>query len=204
MKNSRNKVIASLVCGIIMGSVGTSFIGKFEDTSNPIGINKSNNQSEEYAQNDNNNPILPDTNQNNEFQEGQGRPKKGQHAHHGSGSLEVTEGVDISSGKYNDGTYKGDANGYSQGLSVQVEISSGKISNIEIVSHNETPGFYEIAFEQVPNAIIQKQSTAVDTVSGATYSSVGIINAVNEALSSAQISSNSDKAQNTNLDTTQQ
>lgn len=108
--------------------------------------------------------------------------KHGEGGHKGTASLESTESIDMASGSYEDGTYEGTANGYSNNLKVQVQVSGGKISDIEILSHNETPGFCEKAFEQVPASIIQKQSTDVDTVSGATYTSKGIINAVNNAL----------------------
>ena len=75
-----------------------------------------------------------------------------------------------------------------------------EISNIDITNHNETPGFYEQAFEVVPAEIIQNQSTGVDTVSGATQSSIGIINAVNNALNQANKTQNSTTNNNTNLE----
>jgi len=87
---------------------------------------------------------------------------------------------------YKDGTYEGSARGYHPGLTVSVTVSGGKIASIEITSHNETPGFYEKAFNSVPDEIIDSQSTSVDTVSGATRSSVGIINAVANALKNAE------------------
>lgn len=88
-------------------------------------------------------------------------------------------------GKYKDGTYTGTADGFRPGLQVSVTVKSGKISDIEITQINDTPRFYQQAVSVVPNEIIQSQSTAVDTVSGATYSSSGIINAVKDALSKA-------------------
>ncbi|HSQ87629.1 FMN-binding protein [Romboutsia sp.] len=175
MNNSRNKVIAGVVCGVIIGSVGTSFIGNFQSTQqNNIANFKDKPQG-----------IIPDETIREEF-EGK---RLGKH-HEGAGSLQTDENIDIASGNYSDGTYEGEASGYGPNLKVQVAVSSGKISDIEVVSHNETPGFYERAFETVPSEIIQKQSTDVDTVSGATYSSVGIINAVNDALKDASTITN--------------
>lgn len=85
----------------------------------------------------------------------------------------------------NDGVYSGTGSGYGGNIKVQVNVSNGMISNVNVVSHNETKGFYETAFKKVPAAIVSSKSTKVDTVSGATHSSNGIINAVNSALSNA-------------------
>jgi len=90
--------------------------------------------------------------------------------------------------KFKDGTYTGVAKGYASGLTVSVTIKDGKISDIKIISHNETPGFYEKAFSTVPKEIIAAQSTDVDVVSGATFSSRGIMAAVKNALEKALIS----------------
>lgn len=88
-------------------------------------------------------------------------------------------------GKYKDGTYTGTADGFRPGLQVEVTVAGGKISSVKIVQINDTPRFYESVVNTVPNEIIQAQSTDVDTVSGATYSSNGIINAVKDAISKA-------------------
>jgi uncharacterized protein with FMN-binding domain len=181
MKNSKNKVIAAIVCGLIIGSVGTSCVGNFQPQQTNIPNFKDKPQG-----------MIPDGRTKEEF-EGK-RP--GNH-HEGEDSLQTDESVDVASGKYSDGTYEGEASAYGPNLKVQVSVSGGKISDIEIISHNETPGFYERAFETVPSEIIQKQSTDVDTVSGATYSSKGIINAVNNALKGASATENSSK-KNTN------
>lgn len=195
MKNSINKVVAGVICGLIIGSIGTSLLGNFE-------INNQQTISSANQNNQNSENNLEHQNEGNSSYEQYGNMpqppdgmnrmdgKRGGHHHRGEGSLEATDSIDISDGQYTDGVYEGTASGYAQGLNVQVTISSGKISNIEIVNHNETPGFYENAFNTVPSEIIQNQSTDVDTVSGATYSSVGIINAVNNALSKASKTQN--------------
>jgi len=92
----------------------------------------------------------------------------------------------VSSIKYKDGTYTGTADGFRPGLEVAVTIKNSKIENIEIVQINDTPRFYQNVINVVPNEIIQAQSTNVDTVSGATYSSRGIINATQAALDQAK------------------
>lgn len=91
------------------------------------------------------------------------------------------------SGLFKDGTYTGVGRGFKPGLTVSVTVKSGKIANIEIVSHHESRGYYEEPFDIVPKEIIESQSTEVDSVSGATRSSRGIMEAVNNALSQAKM-----------------
>jgi uncharacterized protein with FMN-binding domain len=88
------------------------------------------------------------------------------------------------SDSYEDGTYTGSATGYGGLTTVQVVISGGKISSIEILSHHDDSPFIDNA-KALLKTIVSAQSTNVDTVSGATYSSAGIINAVRNALSKA-------------------
>ncbi len=86
-----------------------------------------------------------------------------------------------------DGTYEGSAKGYGGKITVSVIIKDGKIASIAILNNNETPAFLSKAKTKVISEILTNQSTNVDTVSGATYSSVGIINAVRNALSKAVV-----------------
>jgi uncharacterized protein with FMN-binding domain/Pyruvate/2-oxoacid:ferredoxin oxidoreductase delta subunit len=95
--------------------------------------------------------------------------------------------VYVGDGLYKDGVYIGSARGFNPNIKVSVTVKDGKITTIEILEHNETPGFYEKAFAVVPNEIISKQNTNVDTVSGATRSSEGIIEAVKGALKDAKL-----------------
>lgn len=98
----------------------------------------------------------------------------------------VMNNIDMKNKKYKDGVFTGEAVGYSPNLIVSVTVKDNQIKSIEITSHNETPGFYEEAFQTIPEKIIENQSTNIDTVSGATMSSIGIINAVNNALAKAE------------------
>lgn len=84
-----------------------------------------------------------------------------------------------------DGTYTGEGQGMNP-LKVSVTVKDGKISNVEVTEHDETPGFYEPAVEQIPGAIVDKNSTEVDAVSGATVTSNAIKDAVNNALEQAK------------------
>ena len=94
----------------------------------------------------------------------------------------------IQGATFKDGTYIGEADGYRPGLKVSVEVKNNTITSIEIIEHNEVNSrFYQKAFDTIPEAILDNQSTDVDTTSGATFSSIGIMNAVNDALSQALI-----------------
>ena len=56
------------------------------------------------------------------------------------------------------------------------------IAKIEVLEHGETAGICDGAFAQIPDAVIKAQSTKVDVVSGATFSSKGLIEAIDNAL----------------------
>lgn len=88
---------------------------------------------------------------------------------------------------YKDGIYYGTGTGFGGTLKVKVEISGGKITSIQIMENQDGSEYISKASALI-NTIIQNQSTNVDTVSGATYSSVGIIQAVRNALSQAAVS----------------
>lgn len=93
--------------------------------------------------------------------------------------------IDPDEGGYVDGIYTGTAEGFGGDITVQVTIGGGKILSIEILhAEDETPSYLKQA-EKVMERILTVQSTEVDVVSGATWSSAGIINAVSEALSKA-------------------
>lgn len=112
------------------------------------------------------------------------------------GSSSVSTVQDASA--YADGTYYGTGTGFSGALTVEVVISGGKISSIQIMDTSDGDSYIQSASGLISN-IIATQSTNVDTVSGATYSSVGIIEAVRNALSQAAISSDENSnSQNTN------
>lgn len=81
-----------------------------------------------------------------------------------------------------DGTYTGTAGGFQPDLTVEVAVSGGKITEITVVSHNETDGICDNAIKNMPGKIIEAQSLEVDAVSGATMTSQGIISAVFNAL----------------------
>jgi len=87
---------------------------------------------------------------------------------------------------YQNGIYYGTGVGFAPGLKVQVEVVDGRINKIDVVEHYETSGYYEEAFIKITDGIIRSQSTEVDAVSGATYTSIGLVEAVENALEKAK------------------
>lgn len=87
---------------------------------------------------------------------------------------------------YKDGMYEGSARGFKRGITtVSVVIKNDKITDIEVVSHGDDRPFFNSAYAVI-DEMLQTQSTDVDVVSGATYSSMGIMNAVEDALEQAR------------------
>lgn len=81
------------------------------------------------------------------------------------------------------GVYEGSANGMGGAVKVAVTVEDGKISGVEVLEHKETAGISDPAIEQIPQAIIEAQSTDVEAVTGATVTSEAIKEAVAAALS---------------------
>lgn len=89
-------------------------------------------------------------------------------------------------GNYKDGTYTGTGKGNGGDIVVEVVVKDGNITTVTLTSHSETPGIYEGAEKAVVASIIKTQSAEVDAVSGATNTSVGIMEAVKDALKEAK------------------
>ncbi|MBD9018489.1 MAG: FMN-binding protein [Coprococcus comes] len=124
-----------------------------------------------------------------------GQAQSGQTGAAAGSSTSVAQVEDAAA--YKDGTYYGSGTGFGGPLKVMVEISGGKIASIQIVENRDGSDYISKAASLI-DSIIAKQSTNVDTVSGATYSSVGIIQAVRDALSQAAVNGTSDGTQDNN------
>ena len=68
---------------------------------------------------------------------------------------------------------------------VKVTVDGDKIQAVEVLEHSETPGIGDLAFDKIPQMIVDAQSADVDVVAGATLTSNGIIEAVKDALMQA-------------------
>jgi uncharacterized protein with FMN-binding domain len=86
---------------------------------------------------------------------------------------------------YKDGVYQGTAMGFGGDITVEITIKNKKIAQIEVLdASGEDSAYFEQA-KEVLSDILLEQSGQADTVSGATFSSQGLIDAVNEALEKA-------------------
>jgi len=91
----------------------------------------------------------------------------------------------VGTGSYTPGTYTGVGAGRNGDITVAVTVNENTIQAIQIVHHDETPGISDGAIADIPAAIVAAQSLGVDSVSGATVSSEGIVAAVADAIAKA-------------------
>lgn len=101
------------------------------------------------------------------------------------------------SGAYQDGVYTGTGEGFRGATEVQVTVENGNITDVTVLSYQDDAEFFSRAQSSVVSAIVSGQTTEVDTVSGATYSSRGIIEAVADALGLTSASSGQGSADST-------
>ena len=83
------------------------------------------------------------------------------------------------------GTYEGSAQGKHGPIAVQAAFGPDSIEAITVESHTETADLSDVALTVIPQAILATQSLGVDTVSGATLTSMGLIGAVSDAATQA-------------------
>lgn len=85
-------------------------------------------------------------------------------------------------GKYKDGVYTGTGKGFRGDTKVEVTVEDGEIADIKVLSYEDDSEFFNKAQSSIIREIISEQSLEVDTVSGATFSSNSLIEAVSEAV----------------------
>lgn len=101
-------------------------------------------------------------------------------------SMVFAVGCQAGASKYKDGAYTGAGEGKYGPIKVEVNVEKGKIKEIKILEHKETPGLSDPILEKIPAEIIKKQSTDVQAISGASVTSKAVIQAVADALKNAQ------------------
>ena len=121
-----------------------------------------------------------DNNQNNAGNNNNDNQNNGNNSDNNSGNNSAAEGKF----PYNDGVYEGTAEGYNDDITVSVVIKDKTIKYIFVKSQDDDLAFFNRAVKLL-DEIVEKQLVDVDTVSGATYSSKGLINAVKKALDEA-------------------
>lgn len=82
-------------------------------------------------------------------------------------------------------SYTGIGNGRNGEVEVTVDVNGGVITSVEVGTNSETPAISSYAFERIPSLIVEHQTLNVDAVSGATFSSNAVKNAVKAALQEA-------------------
>jgi polyferredoxin len=100
-------------------------------------------------------------------------------------TTEVSSTIGIAEG-IADGTYTGTGEGLKGSMTVEVTVQNEQIVSIEVTDYADDKTWFERAYSSIPDSIIEAQSTDIDSVSGATYSSNGIKEGVSNALENAK------------------
>ncbi|HHU02938.1 MAG TPA: flavocytochrome c [Christensenellaceae bacterium] len=86
---------------------------------------------------------------------------------------------------YKAGSYDVTVEGFGGDMIVTTNFTTDKLESIVVGENNETPGIGDTAIEQLPGKIVETQSLAVDSITGATVTSDAIKKAVEEAIANA-------------------
>lgn len=98
---------------------------------------------------------------------------------------EVQQKMNAVSERFVPGTYEGEAQGFGGVIRVSVTVNENEITEIEVLSSEGEDAAYFSQAETLNAKILQKQSTDLDAVTGATLSSIGLLDAVDAALEQA-------------------
>lgn len=82
----------------------------------------------------------------------------------------------------NDGTYEGFGFGFGGLINTEVTINNNKITDIRILNHSETAGYYEEVFRELAYEITETQNLNLDAISGATSTCRGFLNSLKDAV----------------------
>ena len=99
-------------------------------------------------------------------------------------ALTLTASFAMAAG-YTAGTYTAEAAGNNGPVKVSVTVSADAITEVVVTDHAETVGLSDAPIKNIPEEIVKHQSLAVDTISGATNTSVAILTAVEAAIAQA-------------------
>lgn len=87
---------------------------------------------------------------------------------------------------YTPGTYSATAAGFGGDVKVSITVDANKISDVVVEGDNETESIGKAAFDQLKTAILDNQSAEIEVVSGATFTSKGVIEATEKAIAMAK------------------
>lgn len=88
----------------------------------------------------------------------------------------------VSAWDLEDGSYEGTGSGYAGDILVEVVVEDGRLIEINVLDHSETPMISDAGFNTTIERVLEAQSLEVDTVSGATATSKGLLEALADAL----------------------
>lgn len=91
----------------------------------------------------------------------------------------------LADGVFTPGTYEGTARGFNGDVTISVTVDENAILSVETIKHQESAGVSDPAFVKLPAAIVEKQTVALDAVTGCTFSSNAILEAAKAALLAA-------------------
>lgn len=94
-------------------------------------------------------------------------------------------GIFASAEGLKDGVYTETFKGMHGEIKAEMTVKDGKIEKIAVLEHNETPGIGNVPLEQLPERIVAAQSLAVDTVTGATVTSMCLLSGVSKLIKAA-------------------
>lgn len=101
---------------------------------------------------------------------------------------DVVDNESLADVKLQENQYLGTSNsGLGGRIVVKVTYVDGEIENVDIVQHHESADIGLVAVDQLPKDIVAANSTQIDAISGASASSRAITEAVNDAISKAQV-----------------
>lgn len=96
--------------------------------------------------------------------------------------LPQAEQKEQAKGSFNDGEYEGEGEGLNGPIKLKVIVKDGSITDIQVIESKDTKSLFDDAFAKIKEDIMATQKLEADVVSGATYSSEGIIFAIQDAL----------------------
>ncbi len=94
-------------------------------------------------------------------------------------------GYDYAAAIYHPGTYEASARGFGGDVNVSVTVDKHNITDIQVTGDHETENIGSVAIEMVGDRIMEAQDTDVDTISGATVTSMAVVTAASTALGEA-------------------
>ncbi len=92
---------------------------------------------------------------------------------------------DYAAAIYHPGTYEASARGFGGDVDVTVTVDKHNITDIQVTGDHETENIGSVAIEMVGDRIMEAQDTDVDTISGATVTSMAVVTAASTALGEA-------------------